>query len=141
MTPISRPIPARSRRWRASFARMAGDLVRLVEASTSWRCGFASDLAPAAERTPPSPEGESLPIRTLDAFDLTADHVRDCHAIITNPPWTRDRRTGLPLHGLIEHLSDLRPTYLLFDLDWLASTYFRDFASRLRAVLPVGGVR
>src|SRR6266545_2009922 len=33
---------------------------------------------------------------------------------ITNPPWRRDL-----LHGIISNLSSQRPTWLLFDADWM----------------------
>lgn len=48
-----------------------------------------------------------------DALELTESDVSSCEMIITNPPWSRPL-----LHKMIEHLSNLKPTWLLFDADW-----------------------
>jgi len=55
--------------------------------------------------------------------------------IITNPPWDRPI-----LHQLIPLFSDLRPTWLLFDVDWAFTSQSAEFASRLRLVVAVGRV-
>jgi hypothetical protein len=44
-----------------------------------------------------------------NALDIQAASM-----FITNPPW--DRKV---LHPLIEHLSSIAPTWLLFDADWM----------------------
>ena len=48
-----------------------------------------------------------------DALTLTAEDLKDCDLIITNPPWSRPI-----LHAMIEHFAKLKPTWLLFDADW-----------------------
>jgi len=48
-----------------------------------------------------------------DALELNSDDLSTAECIITNPPWTRNI-----LHPMIERLSRLKPTWLLFDSDW-----------------------
>lgn len=49
----------------------------------------------------------------IDVFSLTSQDLNQCDMVITNPPWSRHI-----LHPLIQHLSALKPTWLLFDSDW-----------------------
>jgi hypothetical protein len=74
-----------------------GALVNILE-SFGHHCVSASDIAPQHEMV-----GRS------DVLELRNIGV-DC--FITNPPW--DRKI---LHPLIEHLSAMLPTWLLFDAD------------------------
>lgn len=56
--------------------------------------------------------------------------------IITNPPWSRK-----VLHPMIEHFSDMRPTWLLFDADWVHTRQSAPFLPRLRKIVSVGRVK
>jgi hypothetical protein len=56
--------------------------------------------------------------------------------IITNPPWTRSI-----LHPMIEHFSDMRPTWLLFDADWMHTKQAAPYLWRLRKIVSVGRVK
>ena len=56
--------------------------------------------------------------------------------IITNPPWTR-----AILHPMIERFSDLRPTWLLFDADWMHTRQSTPYLPRLRKIVSVGRVK
>ncbi|WP_434286276.1 class I SAM-dependent methyltransferase [Celeribacter sp. SCSIO 80788] len=56
--------------------------------------------------------------------------------IITNPPWSRDI-----LHPMIEHFSAMRPTWLLFDADWMHTKQSAPFMPLLRKVVSVGRVK
>ena len=58
----------------------------------------------------------------------------DC--FITNPPWTRDI-----LHPIIFNLYWQRPTWLLFDADWMHTLQARPYLPLLRKVVSVGRVR
>ena len=82
----------------------------------------ASDIVPGAEG-----------IKKCDAFD-----IRHCwgECFITNPPWRRDI-----LHPLIIHLSDIAPTWLLFDADWVHTKQSAAFMGRLRKFVTIGRVR
>jgi hypothetical protein len=56
--------------------------------------------------------------------------------IITNPPW--DRKV---LHPMIEHFSAMRPTWLLFDADWVHTKQSARFMPYLRKIVSVGRVK
>ena len=88
-----------------------------------------------------------LPLECVQAFDiapmaegiaqddaLTASIAADL--IVTNPPW--DRKI---LHPLIAHLSAQRPTWLLFDADWIHTKQSAQFIPWLRKVVSVGRVK
>jgi hypothetical protein len=55
---------------------------------------------------------------------------------ITNPPWERKL-----LHQIIQHLSDLAPTWLLFDADWIHTKQSQPYQSRLKKIVSVGRVK
>jgi hypothetical protein len=58
----------------------------------------------------------------------------DC--FITNPPW--DRKI---LHPLIERLSSIAPTWLLFDANWLFTRQAVPYLPYLHKVVTVGRVK
>ena len=58
-------------------------------------------------------------VQIRDALTLTSDDMNNVDYIITNPPWSRDKKSGYILHRMIEHFSELAPTWLLFDADWI----------------------
>lgn len=55
---------------------------------------------------------------------------------ITNPPWERET-----LHEIIAHLSDIRPTWLLFDADWMHTKQSAPFMPYCRKIVSVGRVK
>lgn len=67
---------------------------------------------------------------------LTAAPLPWLEFIITNPPWTRSI-----LHPMIEHFSDMRPTWLLFDADWMHTKQSIPYMPRLRKIVSVGRVK
>jgi len=97
---------------------------------------------------------EAMNLCTLDAFDIEprADYIKKadamdtwrlnqaslegCDYIITNPPW--DRKI---LHPMIEHFSAIRPTWLLFDSDWVHTRQSAPFQPYLRKIVSVGRVK
>jgi hypothetical protein len=56
--------------------------------------------------------------------------------IITNPPW--DRKI---LHPMIEHFSSMRPTWLLFDADWMHTKQSAPFMKYCNKIVSVGRVK
>lgn len=68
-----------------------------------------------------------------DALTLSEDDLEACDYIITNPPWSRPI-----LHALIDHLSSLRPTWLLFDADWAHTKQSAPFMSKCVKIVSVG---
>lgn len=76
-----------------------GSLIDMIESYTQGSCYEASDMDPMA-----------ADVKQIDALSITETQ---CEYIITNPPWSRPI-----LHKLIDHLSTLSPTWLLFDAAW-----------------------
>lgn len=72
-------------------------------------------------------------INNYDVFDI--DLLR-AECFITNPPW--DRKI---LHPLIVHLSDLGPTWLLFDADWMHTKQSAEYMDRCVKVVSVGRLK
>ena len=85
-------------------------------------CDMASDIEPMDDR-----------VSKKDAFDI--DHVSS-QLIITNPPW--DRKI---LHPLILHFSLLRPTWLLFDADWMHTKQSVEYMKYVKKIVSIGRVK
>ena len=73
-------------------------------------------------------------VEKMDVFDFIVPPNTDY--IITNPPWNRKI-----LHPLIEHLSNMAPTWLLFDADWMHTKQSAPFMGRLHKIVSVGRVQ
>lgn len=85
-------------------------------------CVYASDIEP-----------KRADIQRHDAFEIERSYA---DYFITNPPWTREI-----LHPLIVHLSDIAPTWLLFDADWAFTKQSMPYMKRCRAIVAVGRVK
>jgi hypothetical protein len=81
-------------------------------------------------------EPQSGGIDQLDAKLLEESHLGPVDMIITNPPWERSI-----LHPMITTFSDLRPTWLLFDSDWVHTRQSTPFLPRLRKIVSIGRVK
>ena len=99
-----------------------GALIRALE-SHGKKCLWASDI---------QPQGGGW---RLDAMDITDRDLPIC-PIVTNPPWHRP-----DLHQLIEHLSNMRPTWLLFDADWPHTRQSCDLMRRCHKIISVGRLK
>lgn len=82
-----------------------GDLIKQLEG----KCNFASDIEPDDENNVTNSH-----FQTKSFLDVTEDDLKDCSMVITNPPW--DRKL---LHQTIEHFANMKPTWLLFDSNWM----------------------
>jgi hypothetical protein len=60
----------------------------------------------------------------------------DAKFFITNPPWTRPI-----LHPIIDSLRLQRPTWLLFDADWMFTAQSNPYMKYCRVVLPIGRLK
>lgn len=100
-----------------------GDLVNHLQAH-GHQCVAAYDAAPET----------SYP--RMDATLLERTHLKGADYIITNPPWTREL-----LHSMIVRFSDLAPTWLLFDADWLFTKQASPYLDRCTAIVAVGRVK
>ena len=89
------------------------------------QCTWASDIAPEAQG-----------IELLDALKLDQSHLAWADYIITNPPWTRAL-----LHPMIDHFRHLKPTWLLFDADWMHTKQAEPYAPYCAQVISVGRVK
>lgn len=58
------------------------------------------------------------------------------NCFITNPPWTREI-----LHPIITNLSSQRPTWLLFDADWMHNKHAKPFLKHCSKIVSVGRVK
>lgn len=107
-----------------------GALVDHIETGSSGRCTFKSDLEPDAPG-----------IMTKNALQLDAADVYGTDMIITNPPWDRRPKSGRLLHRMIETFTPLRPTWLLFDSDWMQTAQAGPYLKSLLAVVSIGRVK
>ena len=88
-------------------------------------CTYASDIVPRSEFC-----------ETADFTALGKFETYDADYIITNPPW--DRKI---LHPIIEHFCNLKPTWLLFDADWMHTRQSVRFRPWLVKIVSVGRVK
>lgn len=112
-----------------------GRLVKHIESLTGGRLSFASDMYPDDELLQPH---QISGIMQRDALTLSTADTVSSDFIITNPPWSRDKKSGYLLHNLIETFARLKPTWLLFDADWAhtkqATPYLKKYGSRIVSV-------
>jgi hypothetical protein len=101
----------------------AGALVRHLSAA-GHRCIWAFDIEPKA------PEVKRFDALQKRLFPFPGDYI------ITNPPWARDL-----LHPMISQFAEQRPTWLLFDADWMHTRQAAPFMPLLRKVVSVGRVK
>ena len=101
----------------AGDGRLVGHLQAL-----GFKCLRATDIEPRASW-----------IGELDALSIGPSTAS---LYITNPPW--DRKV---LHPLIERLAQQKPTWLLFDADWMHTKQSAPFMPWLRKVVSVGRVK
>lgn len=88
-------------------------------------CSAAYDIKPRSSSVLP-----------MDALELTERDLHDADLIITNPPWDRD-----VLHPMIDVFSNLLPTWLLFDADWMHTKQAIPFLTRCEKIVSVGRVK
>jgi hypothetical protein len=80
-------------------------------------------------------EPQRSDIKKADVLQFDWSQFKDI-TFITNPPW--DRKI---LHPLITTLSDVGPTWLLFDASWAHTAQSRPFLDRLVKIVSVGRVK
>lgn len=68
--------------------------------------------------------------------NLSEKELAECSYIVTNPPW--DRKI---LHPMIEHFRNLRPTWLLFDADWMHTKQSKDYIKYCSKIISVGRIK
>lgn len=120
---------------RFNFAEpCAGDgrLIRHVREgmNRNAQCMMASDIHPDVGW-----------VTELDALKIEDHDLDGVDLIITNPPWDRTKKNGQLLHRLIDTFTALRPTWLLFDSDWVQTVQARPYFDRLVATVSIGRVK
>lgn len=141
LTPLLRQLTASE----TFYEPCAGDgrMVQFLEEAGHTCTGY-SDLDPESARELALDKYGKIyrtDVPELDALDLTSNHVAGADYIITNPPWTRTKASGYLLHRMIEHFSDIAPTWLLFDADWMHTVQAAQFMPRLQRVAAIGRVK
>jgi hypothetical protein len=107
---------------------MAGDgsLINGLNQMSDLSCEWSSDIEPRG------PD-----IKQANIFDITLTEISiDTDVIITNPPWSRET-----LHQCIMHLSAIRPSWLLFDADWMHNVSAKPFLPFCHKIQSVGRVK
>jgi len=88
-------------------------------------CTWASDIEP-----------QNKGVLKNDYFQLTSCEFEESNYIITNPPW--DRKV---LHSMIEHFIKFKPTWLLFDADWIHTKQSVPYITMCRKIVSVGRIK
>ena len=88
-------------------------------------CMWASDIEPQLKG-----------IAKNDFSDIGEFQVLESKFIITNPPWDRTI-----LHPMIEHFASQRPTWLLFDTDWVHTKQSIPYIKYLHKIVSVGRIK
>lgn len=106
-----------------------GRLVEHIESFRGGKCVLAGDIEPRRDN-----------IEKIDALNI-GTYFSDIRKInfdyfITNSPW--DRKI---LHQLIDTLSNIKPTWLLFDADWMHTKQSIPYMDRLEKIVSVGRVK
>ena len=70
-----------------------------------------------------------------DVLDMHPHQLIGCDYIITNPPWTRKL-----LHPMIEMFCSIRPTWLLFDANWMHTKQAAPYLPYCKKVVTIGRV-
>lgn len=105
-----------------------GDLISHLEAYEHI-CVGASDIK--------GHEGVGdIEIVEKDALKIDDEDVYGADYIISNTPWKREI-----LHPMITHFTSLRPTWLLFDADWLHTKQAIPYLPLLEKVVSVGRLK
>lgn len=103
-----------------------GYLIRALK-KHGLNCVWASDIR--TDVKPPIKGG-------LDALSLTRPMIDRADAVISNPPWTR----GIMM-PMIKHLMRLKPTWMLFDSDFMHNQQAASLIIHCRAIISVGRLR
>lgn len=79
---------------------------------------------------------DAPPYNYIQRGNALTDDLGHPEQFITNPPWDRDI-----LHPLIARLSEIAPTWLLFDADWVHTRQSIPLMPRLKKIVSVGRVK
>ena len=103
----------------------AGDGALIEHLETKGLCMWSSDIEP-----------QQYNIAGMDYSQVGEQELLGSDYIITNPPW--DRKI---LHPIIEHFAPQRPTWLLFDADWVHTKQSVPYVKYLHKIVSVGRIK
>jgi hypothetical protein len=106
----------------AGDGTLVNHIENLIEGAV---CTWASDIEPQNKR-----------VLKNDYSQLTSCELEESEYIITNPPWDRKM-----LHPMIEHFAKQKPTWLLFDADWMHTKQSVDYVQYLHKIVSVGRIK
>lgn len=95
-----------------------------------------SHLMAAGHRCLSAFDAGTGPYPRHDASWITEADLNGADLIITNPPWDR-----APLHQIIERCALLRPTWLLFDADWMHTKQAEPYLEYCQVIQSIGRVK
>jgi hypothetical protein len=99
------------------------------------------DHVPCFDALDVEPIGEAIVYaRHADALTLKHSECEQFTHFITNPPWPSGR-AGEPTMGLIRHLADLRPTWMLLPADFMHNRYASEVMNYCQMIVSVGRVK
>lgn len=108
-----------------------GALIQHIETLSDyeWVCKKAYDIDP-------QPSTYSLNIQQRNALSLTVSDVLGIDYFVTNPPFQWDM-----LQPLIDHLVDLRPTWLLLPFGYACNKRMAPYMGMCKKLVPIGRVK
>jgi hypothetical protein len=106
-----------------------GRLVSHIEKLSGGQCVSMTDIEPQESLS----DLAGWRFTKADALDMQYRHM---DFIITNPPWSR-----WLLHPMIEHFCNQRPTWLLFDADWMHTKQAIPYMPWCEKIVTVGRVK
>jgi len=108
-----------------------GALIQHIESLTDYEviCKKAYDIDP-------QPTTYSKSILQRNALSLTVNDVLGIDYIITNPPFQWDM-----LQPLLDHLPDLRPTWLLLPFGYACNKRMAPYMEKCKKLVPIGRVK
>lgn len=105
----------------AGDARLALHIDSLTDSNAV--CTLMSDIEP-----------QDGGVEKISAFDVIIPS--NTEFIITNPPW--DRKI---LHPMIDRFAGMRPTWLLFDSNWMFTKQAKDYLPYCEKIVTIGRVK
>jgi hypothetical protein len=98
---------------------------------TNHLCGLGLDCTGESDIEP-----QNKRMSKKDALLLYPNDINKANLIITNPPWDRTL-----LHPMIDRFRQIKPTWLLFDADWMHTRQSSDYMKFCSRIISVGRVR
>lgn len=103
-------------------------------------CTFGSDIEDRGASQAVYGVATTIRFPVMDALTLTDAACAGADYIITNPPWTRTKKNPI-LHKMIEHFSLMKPTWLLFDADWMHTIQAAPYLVYCQHIVSIGRVK